>query len=133
MHGAQQHLARAGEAEGGDRGEQRHEQGRERAGDLVGEAGAGFVGRAAGGLELGDAAASGSNNRARSDRPWRASAASGVTPCSAVIRGTLADDVHVGVVDPDVLEQPVAGAGRGIARSALDHALQDAAGAVVDA
>ena len=71
MHGAEQHLAGAGEAEGGDRGEQRHQQGRERAGDLVREAGAGLVGRAAGGLELGDALLAASNNRARSDRPWR--------------------------------------------------------------
>ena len=58
MHGADQHLARAGEAEGGDRGEQGHQQGRERPGDLVREAGSSLVGRAAGGLELGDALSS---------------------------------------------------------------------------
>ena len=56
MRGAHQHLARTGEPEGGDGGEQRHEQDRQRLRDLVREAGARFVGRAARRLELADAA-----------------------------------------------------------------------------
>ena len=71
---AKQHLARAGEAEGGDRGEQRHQQGRQRAGDLVGEPGAGLVGGAAGRLELGDALLQRPIIELGRDRPWPASA-----------------------------------------------------------
>ena len=55
MRGAQQHLAGTGQAEGGDRRQQRHQQRRQRTRDLVRQAGARLVGRAPGGLELGDA------------------------------------------------------------------------------
>ena len=48
MRRAEQHLAGAGEAERGDGGEQRHQQGRKRTGNLVPQAGRGLVGRASG-------------------------------------------------------------------------------------